>query len=686
MCLENIMTFHFKCSKQGNMRKTNGALRALSVLFLIIAISPLACTPTATPTGAVMTATEQFNTPTAAEIINSALTFTAEADAQVNEENPDNNAGNSTFLQVDGASEPAVESFIRFTVTGTSGTIQSARLRVYDTTNASDNGPAIYATGAAWTETEITWNNRPERTSEELDNKSSISTETWVEYDVTGAVTGDGTFSFVLAADSSDAATFSSREGSQSPELMISLAGSSTPVAGTATEAATATVLSPSATSTSGTPLPGGPLLFMADADARVKESSPTTNYGDDNTLQVDGAGDPGIESFIRFTVTGVSGPFQSARLRVYVADNGTQDGPAVYSTSNSWTENEITWDNRPDHPSDPVDNKEHLGTNGWVEYDVTSLVTGNGTFSFVLVADSTDGVIFSSREGEQPPQLALTLQGSDVSTSTVVPTVISTLPTDDVTLVGAGDISVCDNDSDELTAQLLDGIPGTVFTTGDNAYESGTIEEFNNCYGPTWGRHKDRTKPVPGNHEYLTADAEGYFQYFNNIPSYYVYTLGSWRIYALNSEIDVSETSPQITWLKADLASNPAQCVLAYWHQPRWSSGTHHGSDKDYQTLWQILYEAGADLVLNGHEHNYERFAEMNAEGAAVSPGLREIVVGTGGRDLYELGSPLPASEVRESSTFGVLKLTLRPDGYDWEFIPAAGSTFTDSGSTSCH
>jgi hypothetical protein len=318
------------------------------------------------------------------------------------------------------------------------------------------------------------------------------------------------------------------------------------------------------------------------------------------------------------------------------------------------------------------------------VEYDVTPLVTGSGTFSFVLVADSSDGVVFSSREGAQAPQLRLTLQGDDV------PTAVSTMPPagpgDDAIFVGAGDISSCRNDNDELTAQLLDGIPGTVFTTGDNAYDSGTMDEFINCYDPTWGRHKDRTKPVPGNHEYLTSGAAGYFQYFNNVPSYYAYNLGSWRIYALNSEIDVLENSSQMMWLKTDLASNPTQCVLAYWHRPRWSSGVNHGSSPEYQALWQVLYEAGAELVLNGHEHHYERFAEMNSDGAAVSPGLREIVAGMGGRNHYEFATPLPASEVRDSSTFGVLKLSLRPDGYDWEFIPIPGSTFTDSGSTNCH
>ena len=671
------MTFYLGRSTRLNIQNTKYAFRVLFILFLILAVSPLACTPVANlpvPTNDA----EALNTTTPASI--SPLTFLAEADAQVNETNPGENTGTSKFLQVDGDSQAQVESFVYFRVTGISDSISTARLRLYNTTNASENGPAVYATDPAWTESEITWNQRPERRSGELDNQGSIHQEAWVEYDVTAAVTGNGTFSFVLAADSNDAATFSSRQGSQPPELVITLGDSPSPTV----EVATETAIPASATSTSNVPAEGGSTLFFAEADARVRQSEPTTNFGDGSTLRADGASDAGIESFIRFTVANVSGPIQSARLRLFVTDNGTQDGPAVYLTSNTWNENEITWDNRPAPTSSAADNKGRLGTNNWVEYDVTALVTSGGTFSFVLIADSSDGVVFSAREGVQPPQLVLNAHGSNASTA--VPTMIPTRPSDDVVLVGAGDISECESDGDELTAQLLDVVPGTVFTTGDNAYEEGRIDEFNNCYGPTWGRHKDRTKPVPGNHEYLTSDAAGYFQYFNNIPSYYAYNLGSWRIYALNSEIDVSETSPQIMWLKEDLAANPAQCVLAYWHQPRWSSGSHHGSDDDYQTLWQIFYEAGAELVLNGHEHHYERFAEMNANGASVSPGLREIVVGTGGRDLYEFGSVLPASEVRNDSTFGVLKVTLRANGYDWEFIPVAGSTFTDSGSTDCH
>jgi hypothetical protein len=253
------------------------------------------------------------------------------------------------------------------------------------------------------------------------------------------------------------------------------------------------------------------------------------------------------------------------------------------------------------------------------------------------------------------------------------------------VVLVGAGDISTCSNNNDEATAKLLDGISGTVFTAGDNVYPDGTNTQFTNCYKPTWGRHKSRTKPVPGNHDYNTSGASGYFQYFG-VASYYAYNLGDWRIYALNSQIDVSSTSAQVRWLKNDLAANPKRCVLAYWHHPRWSSGSRHGSSSRYQTLWKTLHDAGAELVINGHEHNYERFKEMNASGTAASPGLRQIVAGTGGASLYSFGGALSTSQVRNSSTYGVLKLTLSSTSYAWRFVPVAGRTFTDSGTTNCH
>lgn len=664
------MTVRIKRSKQENLRRANRPFRVVIILFLIFILSPLACTPAVpAPNNTATTAT--------VELAASSLLFIAEADAQVNEANPTRNFGNSTFLQVDGTNDPDVESFIRFTLMGISGTVQNARLRVYDTTNASTNGPAVYATEPSWTETGITWQTRPARLSEALDNKGSIRTNTWVEYDVTAWVKGDGPVSFVLAADSNDAATFSSRQGSQPPQLVITLSDDPT------VTPATATVATTSPTSTN-TPAPPSSLTFVAEADTYARQSRPDTNYGDAPILQVDGASDSDYEGFIRFSVSGVSGGIESALLRVYVTTNDTRNGPAVYATDPSWGETEVTWNKRPARTGSAVDNKDRLNTETWVEYNVTPVVTGNGTFSFVLVADSSDAVIFSSRQGSQPPQLVVTLRGD--GNLPITPMFTPTELVDGEILVGAGDISECDGENDELTAQLLDAIPGTVFTAGDNAYDSGTINEYRNCYDPTWGRHKARTKPVPGNHEYQTSGASGYFQYFDNISPYYAYDLGGWRIYALNSEIDVSANGAQVAWLQADLAANPRQCVLAYWHQPRWSSGTNHGNDTKYQTLWQIFYEAGAEVVINGHEHNYERFAPMNASGQPDPLGLRAFVVGTGGRDLYDLGSPLPTSEVRNDTTYGVLKLILRETSYEWEFIPIAGSTFADRGSADCH
>jgi len=254
------------------------------------------------------------------------------------------------------------------------------------------------------------------------------------------------------------------------------------------------------------------------------------------------------------------------------------------------------------------------------------------------------------------------------------------------VVLVGAGDIASCSYTADEATAKLLDKISGTVFAVGDLAYRSGTYSQFMNCYGPSWGRHKNRTKPVPGNHEYKTSGAAGYFKYFSNIRPYYAYNLGDWRIYALNSEINASPTSAQVRWLKKDLAAHPKLCALAYWHRPRWSSGSEHGGDREAGALWKTLYDAGAELVINGHEHNYERFKQLNAKGIAVPKGLREIVVGTGGAPLYGFGTIRATSEVRNSSAHGVLKLVLNTNSYSWKFIPVAGKTFRDSGVTAYH
>jgi hypothetical protein len=258
-----------------------------------------------------------------------------------------------------------------------------------------------------------------------------------------------------------------------------------------------------------------------------------------------------------------------------------------------------------------------------------------------------------------------------------------------------AGDIAYCGNDNDEATAELLDNMPGTVVTLGDNAYSNGALSEFTGCYGPTWGRHKDRTTPALGNHEYATSAASGYFSYFgaaagDPTQGYYDYRLGAWHVIVLNSNCTqiggCGAGSPQEQWLRNVLATSQAECTVAVWHHPRFSSGTVHGSNADMQAFWQALYDYGADVILNGHEHFYERFGMQRPDGTADAVyGLRQITVGTGGRSNYGFGTPLANSDVR-GRPYGVLKLILHDDSYGWEFTPVAGQTFTDSGSSSCH
>ena len=263
--------------------------------------------------------------------------------------------------------------------------------------------------------------------------------------------------------------------------------------------------------------------------------------------------------------------------------------------------------------------------------------------------------------------------------------------------LLAAGDIAECTSSGDEATANLLDGLEGTIVTLGDNVYPVGSTTDFANCYDGSWGRHKDRTRPSPGNHEYLTTGASGYFAYFGSIAGdptqgYYSYNLGAWHVIVLNSNsscstISCSATSQQVQWLRADLAANPTACTLAYWHHPRFNSGAQHGNNSAVAPFWDALFDLGADVVLNGHEHVYERFAPQTPGGIAdAAGGIRQFTVGTGGADHYSFGTIKPNSEARSGNATGVLRLILKQNGYDWQFMSAAGSTFTDSGSGTCH
>lgn len=268
-------------------------------------------------------------------------------------------------------------------------------------------------------------------------------------------------------------------------------------------------------------------------------------------------------------------------------------------------------------------------------------------------------------------------------------------------TLVGAGDIASCSYNRDKATAKVLAKVPGTVYTLGDNVYPDGTAAQFRNCYHPTWGAEKYRTKPSVGNHEYHTPDASGYFNYFgaragNRARGYYSYKRGSWRVVVLNSNCSevggCGARSRQGRWLRQVLSNNPSRCTLAYFHHPLFASTG--AASTEVRPFWNMLYNHNADVILSGHAHYYERFAPQRPDGSRDgSRGIRELVVGTGGAPpVNPMTKPRAANSQVDSekspgvTAYGVLRLRLSAGSYTWKFLPVAGETFTDSGSTQCH
>ena len=314
------------------------------------------------------------------------------------------------------------------------------------------------------------------------------------------------------------------------------------------------------------------------------------------------------------------------------------------------------------------------------------------GVASFALLFLWAQPAVRSQTQPQSSPMISKAISAKKKQTQ---------LPEQTFVLVGAGDIASCKSpEGSRATAKLIEQIPGTVFAAGDLAYESGSPDDFEFCYGPTWGRFKNRTRPALGNHEYVNPTAHAYFEYWGAQAGppgkgYYSYDLGAWHVVVLNTNCDARNLggcatgSPQEAWLKEDLSQHPHACILAYGHHALFSSGVFkkHAVHPELKQLWEDLYAAHADLVLAGHEHSYERFTQQDPEGHAdPEHGIREIVVGTGGRSHDLLGFATPNSELREWDTYGVLKLTLSSGKYAWEFVPVEGKTFHDSGSGACH
>lgn len=441
---------------------------------------------------------------------------------------------------------------------------------------------------------------------------------------------------------------------------------------------------------------------FLPDADGYVNAKYAKKRYGGARVLRTDAA-PATVRSYLRFRVDGLAGPVRSATLRLF-AETSSRNGLEVRGVADTrWEERTLDYVTAPPVQS-TVDSTGPIRARTWVAADVTALVKGNGDVGMALVALGASAIRYASREaGARAPQLVVE------SGSVPRPVAAGIAPAGaakggEVVVAAAGDIA-CHPDEiaagqrpcrQGATADLLAGLrPDAVLPLGDLQYQDGDLASFQAVYHPTWGRFKATSRPAVGNHEYGTRGAAGYFAYFGAVAGdpargWYSYDLGSWHLVALNSECrhigGCGPGSPQEQWLRADLAAHPAACTLAYWHEPRFSSG-HHGDLPALDALWRALHEAGAEIVLSGHDHDYERFAPQDPQGILDDThGIRQFVVGTGGANHRQFETIKPNSEVRNADTFGVLVLTLHPGGYDWRFVGERGGGFADGGSGSCH
>ncbi len=430
------------------------------------------------------------------------------------------------------------------------------------------------------------------------------------------------------------------------------------------------------------------PVVFVSTADSFVLKDQPSANNGSFNEMQVDMV--PHAEAYLRFDVNGLVDPVESATLRLWARDD-TDMAPTVWMSRNTtWSESELTWNTRPALEAVVSVGVDPIKAESWWEVDVSGLVRGNGTYTIALVANSGDGVEFNSREaGGDQPQL-LIQPGEYTPPGEFVPPVAASDETP--VLLAAGDIATCNFTEDELTARILDRNDGTVAALGDNVQGDGAPEEYEDCYEPTWGRHKDRTMPVPGNHDYETEGAEPYYEYWGDLAGeagdgWYTYEIGEWQIFALNSNLDQVDHDKQYDWLREELDASTAACTLAYWHHPRFSSSVRHGNNDWIEPFWDMLYENGAEIVLNGHDHVYERFAPQDPDQEGDPEfGIRQFTVATGGAPQRDFAATQPNSQVRMTGVHGVLRLELQPDGYRWEFLSVDGQVFSDTGAGECH
>jgi hypothetical protein len=443
---------------------------------------------------------------------------------------------------------------------------------------------------------------------------------------------------------------------------------------------------------------PGRTLALRPAADAYSSAADSTRNFGRARTLLVRRT--PRARSYLRFSVSRLDGPVRRATLRLFArSGRGTYKVAAL--TSNRWSEGTLTAAKAP--PVSRAVASARVRGPGWTEINVTPLVRANGVVGVALAASGRGAITFASREaGARAPRLVVVTGPAAPDPVIAAAGNIACDPLNPAFNGGLGTATECRH---KYTSDLLVGGGfSRVLMLGDAQYQCGGYTPYQQVYGSTWGRVKGITRPVPGNHDYRasspgtdcdpTQRPTGYFRYFGAAAGpanlgYYSFDLGAWHVIALNSNCaevgGCGPGSPQETWLRRDLAANRSRCTLAYWHHARFSSSWQGEHDHALEAFWRALDAARAEVILSAHDHVYERFAPQDAAGTAAAAGIRQFTVGTGGVSHHPFFAIHRNSQVRNNDTFGVLKLTLRAARYEWQFVPEAGKSFTDSGSAPC-
>jgi hypothetical protein len=609
-------------------------------------LSPSASpTPSPTPTGTTTT-----------------YTFKANADTYVRSDQPDTNFGTEYTVGTEAGSTttPTLNSYLRFAVSGVSGTITGATLQLYSYATSS-LGVVVSSAPTGWTETGLTYNTAP-ALGGVVGRGPNIVVSTWASVDITGAVTGNGTVEFGLTTARTANNKFASRESSANPPTLVVTA---------VTGASPTPSASPSASASSASPSPSiSPTTASPSPIASVTTSPSST----------DGA-----------TIAAVGGAVQSAMVGTTFA--APLAAKVVSSGGTPLSGATVTFTAPAAAPSG----------------------TFPGGAATVSVITDASGIATS------PPFTAGTKAGSFPVTATVngaAQAASFTLTSTDPTIVAAGDINcgagktvTATSCQQQATSDLALSLhPDAVLPLGDDQYELGATSDFQSVYDSTWGRMNAIAHPIPGNHEYgyIGSDIQptggtGYFTYYGDAShplqpgcttlctSWYSWNIGSWHMIALDSQCAVvggcNPGNPQYKWLQADLAANTdKKCVLAYWHIPLYSSSQDH--QPDMQAIYSLLYNKGADLVLTGHAHFYERFDPQDSAGNLdTAKGIPQFVVGTGGRSFFSIRpTPSANSVTRIANTFGVLQMTLSDGSYGYTFLPANAGGQTETGTGTCH